>query len=61
MKCEDASQLQYTYEIGLEAEIAEVLSAKFPVDVRVLNFTPVSFQYQAVRGWLVLDRDPETK
>ncbi|MBM4276443.1 MAG: nucleotidyltransferase domain-containing protein [Deltaproteobacteria bacterium] len=35
--------------------------AKVPVDVRVLNFAPVSFVYQVIRGILISDRNEELR
>ncbi len=34
---------------------------KLPVDVRVLNFAPVSFIYQVIRGILIFDRNEELR
>ena len=61
LRAEEASGVRYTYEVGLEAEIERALAARFPVDVRVLNFTPISFQYRAICGRLLLDRDPQAR
>lgn len=32
-----------------------------PVDIRVLNFAPVSFVYHVIRGHLILDRNEELR
>ncbi len=34
---------------------------KVPVDVRVLNFAPISFVYQVIRGILISDRNEELR
>ena len=34
---------------------------KIPVDVRVLNFAPVSFLYHVIRGTLIFERDEEIR
>lgn len=48
------------YELGLEAELEEVLG--YPVDVRVLNTAPLTFRFSVLRrGRLILDRDPEAR
>jgi len=43
------------YEVALEAELLE--GVEFPVDVRVLEHAPISFQYAATRGEPVFVRD----
>ena len=42
-------------------DLAHILSKKiqFPVDVRVLNFAPVTFLYHVIRGKLILDKNEE--
>lgn len=48
------------YELGLEAELEEVVG--YPVDVRVLNTAPLAFRFGVLRrGRLILDRDPEAR
>ena len=61
LRAEEASGVRYTYELGLESEIEKALASGFPVDVRVLNFVPISFQYRAICGRLLLDRDPQAR
>lgn len=43
--------------------LSQILSkeVKVPVDVRVLNFAPVSFVFQVIRGILILDRNEELR
>ena len=45
------------YEFGLSASIER--SIPLPVDVKVLNYAPLSFQYVATRGDPVFLRDEE--
>ncbi len=44
-------------------ELAESIRKKlrFPIDVRVVNFAPVSFVYNVFRGRLLVDKDSETR
>lgn len=49
------------FETGLEASIRKALDSRFPVDVRELNRSGIPFQYHAIRGRLLVDRDPETR
>ncbi len=45
------------YEFALESDFERI--AGFPVDVRILNPAPLSFQYQVIRrGRIIADRDP---
>ena len=53
--------LRTFYELNLEEELEKNLQVPFPVDVRVLNGAPLSFQYKAIRGRLLLDRAPQTR
>ena len=45
------------YSIDLALILTQAL--RIPVDVRVLNFAPVSFLYHVIRGKLILERDEE--
>ncbi|MFZ5634010.1 MAG: type VII toxin-antitoxin system MntA family adenylyltransferase antitoxin [Bacillota bacterium] len=48
------------YEIDLEIKLEEVLT--YPVDVRVLNHAPLSFQFQVIKGGILLfERDEESR
>ncbi len=49
------------YETELGSELQEVLKALFPVDIRILNTARLSFQYNAILGRLLIDRDPGTR
>jgi len=42
-------------------ELSQVMSAelRIPVDVRALNFTSIPFQYQAIRGLLLYEKDQD--
>lgn len=45
------------------SDLAIVLSKKtsFPVDVRVLNYAPVSFMYHVMRGELIYERNVDLR
>ena len=45
------------YSIDLALVLTQ--AHRIPVDVRVLNFAPVSFLYHVIRGKLILERDEE--
>lgn len=44
-------------------ELSERLSflIKVPVDVRVVNFAPITFQFHVVRGQLIIDNDEDAR
>jgi predicted nucleotidyltransferase len=42
-------------EISLSLKIEKFL--RFPVDVKILNFAPLSFRYHVTKGNLILSRD----
>jgi hypothetical protein len=52
---------RFTYEDGLSQEIVQRAGFHFPVDIRLLNGAPISFQYHVFRGRLLLDRDPSSR
>ena len=45
------------YGLALSQTLSSNL--RIPVDVRVLNFAPVSFLYHVIRGKLIVERDEE--
>lgn len=47
------------YSLALSQTLSR--EVKVPVDVRVLNFAPVSFVYQVIRGILISDRNEELR
>ncbi len=48
------------YEIELEIKLEETL--KYPMDVRVLNYAPLSFQYQVIKnGNLLFEKDGDCR
>ncbi len=51
----------YRYETDLEEELQTRLGVPFPLDVRLLNRAPVSFQYKAIGGRLLVDRAPDLR
>ncbi len=44
-------------------DLSERLSSlvKTPVDVRVINFAPLTFQFHVVRGQLIIDNDEDAR
>ena len=52
---------RYSYEDRLSHELAQKLQVAFPIDTRILNQTPIPFQYHVLKGHLLLDRDPEAR
>lgn len=48
-----------SYSLTLSQTLSR--EVKVPVDVRVLNFAPVSFVYQVIRGILISDRNEELR
>jgi len=47
------------YAFDLSEELS--MSTGMPVDVRVLNFAPVTFLFHVVRGKLIIDKDEEER
>ena len=47
------------YSLDLAEELS--ISAGVPVDVRVLNYAPVTFLFHVVRGKLIIDKDEEDR
>lgn len=50
--------ITFHYEDTLTIELARQLKLSFPLDLRIMNEAPVSFQYRVSQGRLLLDRDP---
>ena len=46
-------------ELRLEARLAAELG--YPVDIRVLNRAPVAFAQAAIRGEVIVDREPDIR
>ncbi len=61
VQSEGPDRLGFHYEDGLAQEISRAFNLLFPVDLRLLNGAPVSFQYHVFRGRLLMDRDPERR
>ena len=49
------------YETELAGELQKALKSLFPLDIRILNTARLSFQFKAIRGRLLIDRDPEAR
>jgi hypothetical protein len=54
--CEEGS---WDYEAELSVDLTRKLG--FPVDVKLLNFAPLGFKFNATRGKLLLSRDEELR
>ncbi|ODS33456.1 MAG: nucleotidyltransferase [Candidatus Scalindua rubra] len=48
---------QYTLNLGQMLEN----DARYPIDIRVLNFAPVSFLYYVIKGRLVYERNDDLR
>ncbi|MFW6297974.1 MAG: nucleotidyltransferase domain-containing protein [Desulfosalsimonas sp.] len=55
------SDISFRYEMQIESRIKKELKIPFKVDVRILNRAPLSFRYHALRGRLLLDREPDAR
>ncbi len=47
------------YEISLSLELEKEL--RLPVDVKVLNYAPLSFRYEVTKGEVIFSRDEEAR
>ncbi|MDP2767087.1 MAG: nucleotidyltransferase domain-containing protein [Candidatus Methanoperedens sp.] len=47
------------YEIALSIELEKELH--LPIEVKVLNYAPLSFKYEVTKGEVILSRDEETR
>ncbi|MCF8026021.1 MAG: nucleotidyltransferase domain-containing protein [Desulfobacteraceae bacterium] len=54
-------EIGFRYEMRMESEIEKALDPRVPVDVRILNTAKLGFQYQVLRGHLLVDRDPDER
>lgn len=60
LKEENLNEQIINYEIELEINLEENL--KYPVDVRVLNYAPLSFQYHVIKsGALLFEKDGDSR
>ena len=55
------SEINFRYEMQLEAELEKALEIPAVVDVRILNTAKLGFQFHALRGRLLIDRKPEVR
>jgi len=51
----------YLFEIELETAILQHLEFPFPVDVKIMNSAGIPLQYHALRGRLLMDRNPDIR
>lgn len=47
------NSLDYELQLAIELE----LKIKYPIDVKIINFAPLSFQYQITKGNLLFSKD----
>lgn len=47
------------YEIGISLELEKNLH--LPVDVKVLNYAPLTFRYEVTKGEVILSRDEDVR
>ncbi len=57
----DLPQSRFQYEDRLTQELVTELDLSFPLDLKLLNDTPLPFQYSVFRGRLLMDRNPEVR
>jgi predicted nucleotidyltransferase len=51
----------FVYEENLEKDLKKSLSINIPVDVRVINRSPISFKYQVLKGRLIVNHNEEKR
>ena len=51
----------YVFEIEVETAIIQHLEFPFPVDVKIMNSAGIPLQYHALRGKLLMDRNPDMR
>ena len=51
----------YVFETEVEASIIQHLEFPFPVDVKIMNSAGIPLQYHALRGKLLMDRNPDIR
>lgn len=51
----------FDYEEGLEMELKKHLSTRIPVEVRLINRSPISFKYHVLKGRLIVNHDEEKR
>lgn len=58
---ETLPEVSFAYEDALAQFIIEQTSIPYPVDVRLINQVPISFEYKVFQGILLVDRTPEAR
>ena len=53
--------INFRYEMQLEHEIEQAINSPAAIDARLLNTAKLSFQYHALKGRLLLDRQPDIR
>ncbi len=54
-------EYNFIFEADLAEDLMTNLSERYPIDVRTLNSSSLTFQYQAIQGRLIIDNDPEAR
>jgi hypothetical protein len=50
---------QFLYEDALQQEIQAQAASDLPLDLRIMNQAPIPFQFQVLKGCLLVEHDPE--
>ena len=53
--------INFRYEMQLEHKIEQAINSPAAIDARLLNTAKLSFQYHALKGRLLLDRQPDIR
>jgi hypothetical protein len=54
-------KMYFDYEESLEMDLKKRLSIKMPVDVRLINRSPISFKYHVLKGRLIVNHNDEKR
>jgi hypothetical protein len=49
----------FYYSLDLSEQLSTL--TQLPVDVRILNFAPISFLFHVIRGELIIDKDEDSR
>lgn len=60
IKASNSRTPDYVVEANIESQLKTHCRIPFTVDARTLNFAPISFQYNVIRGRLVFERAPDS-
>ena len=51
----------FVYEENLEKDLKKSLSVNIPIDVRVINKSPISFKYHVLKGRLIVNHNEDKR